>query len=404
MGKIKVVNLRKVYKQYPKRTSRLIEWLSLGRKRCHQTIEILKGISFDVASGDSVAILGVNGAGKSTLLKIITGTTSPTEGHVELSGKVSALLELGMGFHPEFTGRQNVYMSGQLLGMSTDEISAHMESIVEFSEIGDYIDKPVRVYSSGMQVRLAFAVATSQRPDILVVDEALSVGDSAFQRKCYQRIESYREEGMTLLFVTHDIETVKRICNRAILIKSGTIAAIGDAKEICNLYEKEQSHAQADASSTSLPFCETVYGNGKADISLLSVNEQLDCTTYVVDTDSELVFRFQVNVKTCIESIVFSMMIKTKDGVSLYGINSIDNDIRFDLSRDHHMVTVRVKNTFAPGVYCLNCGIRENIESEDYLQRRMDCALINIIPGKFSYVKHGVINTPYMIEVSDKNE
>ncbi|MBL4280036.1 ABC transporter ATP-binding protein [Vibrio fluvialis] len=404
MGKIKVVNLRKVYKQYPKRTSRLVEWLSLGRKRCHNTIEILKGISFDVASGDSVAILGVNGAGKSTLLKIITGTTSPTEGHVELSGKVSALLELGMGFHPEFTGRQNVYMSGQLLGMSTDEISAHMASIIEFSEIGEYIDKPVRVYSSGMQVRLAFAVATSQRPDILIVDEALSVGDSAFQRKCFQRIESYREEGMTLLFVTHDIETVKRICNRAILIKSGTIAAIGDAKEVSNQYEREQSQAQASASDASSPLCETVYGNGKAEISLLSVNDQPNRATYVIDTDSDLVFRFHVSMKTRIESIVFSMMIKTKDGVSLYGINSIDDDIRFDLSRQEHVLTVTVKNTFAPGMYCLNCGIREDTGSEDYLQRRMDCALINIIPGEFSYVKHGVINTPYQIEVSDKNE
>ena len=236
MGSIRVSNLGKAYKRYAGQWSRLAEWLSpFGRKR-HDLTWVLKDINFEVKAGESIGIIGVNGAGKSTLLKLITGTAHPTTGEVKVAGRVAALLELGMGFHPDFTGRQNVLMSGQLIGMSVAEITALMPEIEAFAEIGDYIDQPVRVYSSGMQVRLAFSVATAIRPDILIVDEALAVGDVFFQQKCYERIRTYCDAGTTLLFVSHAMATVYSLCDRAILLDGGRIALDGSPRAVIDLY------------------------------------------------------------------------------------------------------------------------------------------------------------------------
>ena len=186
-------NLGKSYKQYPSKFSRLIEWVLPFCGIRHTKKWVIRDISFDIKKGETIGIIGVNGAGKSTLLKIITGTTQPSEGEVICNGRIAALLELGMGFHPDFTGRQNVYMAGQLLGLNTDTISELMGEILDFADIGEYVDMPTRVYSSGMQVRLAFSIATAVRPDILIVDEALSVGDVAFQAKCFRRINDFKE-------------------------------------------------------------------------------------------------------------------------------------------------------------------------------------------------------------------
>ena len=204
MGTITVSQLGKAYKHYPTRWSRLAEWLIPGSRPRHTMKWVLQDISFTVKAGEAVGIVGINGAGKSTLLKMITGTTQPTAGTVSVTGRVAAMLELGMGFHPDFTGRQNAIMAGQLLGYSVEEINRLMPEIEAFAEIGDYIDEPVRVYSSGMQMRLAFSVATAHRPDILIVDEALSVGDAYFQHKSFARIREYSKLGTTLLIVSHD--------------------------------------------------------------------------------------------------------------------------------------------------------------------------------------------------------
>ena len=192
MSYIRVNNVGKAYRQYHSKTGRLIEWLSPLNTKRHNLKWILSDINFEVAPGEAVGIIGINGAGKSALLKLITGTSRPTTGEIEISGRVAALLELGMGFHSDFTGRQNVYMSGQLLGLSSEKITELMPQIEEFAEIGDYIDQPVRVYSSGMQVRLAFSVATAIRPDVLIIDEALSVGDAYFQHKSFDKIKEFK--------------------------------------------------------------------------------------------------------------------------------------------------------------------------------------------------------------------
>lgn len=234
MGTLAVTGLGKAYRQYRHPGGRLLEWFGAGS---HHTLTwILRNINLSIRAGESVGLIGRNGAGKSTLLKLITGVSEPTEGLATLDGRVAALLELGLGFHSEFTGRQNVYMQGYLQGLGQAQIDALMPEIAAFAEIGSYLDRPVRIYSSGMQVRLAFSVATALRPDILIVDEALAVGDAYFQHKCFDRIRQYRSEGTTLLFVSHDPGAVKSLCDRAVLIDGGCIAMDGNPADVLDYY------------------------------------------------------------------------------------------------------------------------------------------------------------------------
>ena len=236
MSAIHVQSLGKAYKQYPTRWSRLVEWLDPRNKPHHQLRWILRDINFTLQPGEALGILGMNGAGKSTLLKMITGTTHPTEGFVSTTGRIAPLLELGIGFHPDFTGRQNVYLAGQLLGYTRNDVHEMMGEIEAFAEIGDYIDRPVRMYSSGMQVRLAFSLATARRPDVLIIDEALSVGDAYFQHKCFDRIRGYSDQGTSLLFVSHDPGAIRNLCDRAILLNQGRIQFEGAPDSALDYY------------------------------------------------------------------------------------------------------------------------------------------------------------------------
>lgn len=246
MGQIVVRNVGKAYKRYPSRWARLTEWLDPVERPRHEAHWVLRGIDFEVAPGEAVGIIGNNGAGKSTLLKIITGTTQPTEGAVNISGRIAALLELGMGFHPDFTGRQNVFMAGQLLGHSPEALQKSLPDIEAFAEIGDYIDQPVRTYSSGMQVRLAFSVATAIRPEILIVDEALSVGDAYFQHKSFNRIREFRDQGTTLLFVSHSPGAIKTLCSRAVLLDQGVMIRDDVPDAVLDYYNAIIAKQQAD--------------------------------------------------------------------------------------------------------------------------------------------------------------
>jgi lipopolysaccharide transport system ATP-binding protein len=232
---LRVERLGKRYKHYARGRHRLAEWLTLGRAVRHEDVWVLRGITFEVARGEGVAIVGANGAGKSTLLRLIAGTTQASEGTVEVSGRVAAL-ELGLGFHPELTGRQNAFAAGELMGLGGAEIERLLPEIEAFAEIGPAITDPVRTYSSGMQVRLAFAVATAVRPEILIVDEVLAVGDAYFQAKCMARIRSFREQGTTLLFVSHDPTAVRRLCDRALLLDRGLLVRQGPAGAVLDYY------------------------------------------------------------------------------------------------------------------------------------------------------------------------
>lgn len=334
MGTITVTGLGKAYRQYSSRRSRLIEWLPFSGKPRHTLKWILKDIDFVVRPGEAVGIIGVNGAGKSTLLKLLTGTTQPSAGSIHLTGRVAALLELGMGFHPDFSGRQNVYMAGQLLGYSMAELERLMPEIESFAEIGDYIDQPVRIYSSGMQMRLAFSVATAHRPDILIVDEALSVGDAYFQHKSFDRIKRFRKAGTTLLLVSHEKSVIQSICDRAILLNGGAVAMQGPPDAVMDYYnallaDKEDTRIERRLSPDGRT--QTVSGSGEAtleDVQLLNARgERIE----VVDVGQRVTLEARVRIHQPIDTLVFGYLIKDRLGQSAFGTNT--HHLRQPLSR-----------------------------------------------------------------------
>lgn len=235
---IQVRDLNKIYKLYDKPMDRLKESLGLSRKKRYKEHYALRGVSMDIRQGETVGIIGTNGSGKSTILKIITGVLNPTSGSVEVDGRISALLELGAGFNMEYNGIENIYLNGTMIGFSKEEIDQKLDSILEFADIGDYVYQPVKTYSSGMFVRLAFAVAINIDPEILIVDEALSVGDVFFQAKCYHKFEEFKKMGKTILFVSHDLSSVSKYCDRVILLNKGEKLAEGSPKEMIDIYKQ----------------------------------------------------------------------------------------------------------------------------------------------------------------------
>ncbi|WP_322403012.1 ABC transporter ATP-binding protein [Massilia luteola] len=332
MGAIVVKGLGKAYKQYPTRWSRLAEWVVPGRPR-HKLKWVLREIEFAVAPGEAVGLIGINGAGKSTLLKLITGTTQPTTGSVYMEGRVAALLELGMGFHPDFTGRQNVYMAGQLLGMTVEEITGLMPDIEAFAEIGDYMDQPVRVYSSGMQMRVAFSVATARRPDILIVDEALSVGDAYFQHKSFDRIRRYREQGTTLLLVSHDKQAIQSVCDRALLLDGGRLAKEGAPEEIMDYYNAliaERENATVRLQATDTGKVQTVSGTGEATVADIALLDEAGERVEVVDVGAPVTLQVTVKTSAAIPRMVLGYMIKDRLGQPMYGTNTHLKELPLD--------------------------------------------------------------------------
>lgn len=233
---IEVKNLTKNYKMYTSNRDILLENISLFKTCRHTTYKALEDVSFSVKKGQTFGIIGKNGAGKSTLLKMITGVSAPSEGEVLVRGKVAALLELGSGFNQEYTGMENIYLNGKIMGYSKKEMQNKVQNIIEFADIGEFINQPVKTYSSGMFARLAFAVAINVEPEVLIVDEALSVGDVFFQNKCYKKFEELKQGGTTILFVSHDIQTVKQMCSSVLWLNNGRVEMVGDSVEVCNAY------------------------------------------------------------------------------------------------------------------------------------------------------------------------
>ncbi len=325
MAVIKVQGLGKAYKQYSSHWAKLVEWIVPGIKPKHQLKWIIKDINYTVKEGDAVGIIGINGAGKSTLLKMIAGTTRPTKGSIEISGEIAALLELGMGFHPDFTGRQNVIMAGQLLGISETELKALMPEIEAFAEIGDYIDQPVRVYSSGMQMRLAFSIATVKRPNVLIVDEALSVGDAYFQHKSFERIREFRQQGTTLLLVSHDKAAIQAICDRAILLDAGTIAMEGTPEQVMDFYNAmiaERENETVKLKATAEGKVQTISGTGEATIAKIKLLNKQSQPIELVDVGQKVTLSIDVDINKAIEELVLGVMIKDRLGQPVFGTNT----------------------------------------------------------------------------------
>lgn len=325
MGRIVVNNVGKAYKHYGSRFGRLLEWVLPYSKPRHQPHWVLRNASFEVRPGEAVGLVGVNGAGKSTLLKMIAGTAVPSEGNIVVDGDVAALLELGMGFHPDFTGRQNVYMAGQLRGLSPAEITRLMPEIEAFAEIGEYIDQPLRVYSSGMQMRLAFSVATAKRPGILIVDEALSVGDAYFQHKSFKRIKEFRAQGTTLLIVSHDRSAIQALCDRVLLLDGGHVLRQGTPEEVMDFYnallaEREQHVIRQEVTASG--HVQTVSGSGEACIKEVSLINAEDRPTEIFKVGETAKLKVKVSINEEVPRLVLGFMIKDRLGQPIYGINT----------------------------------------------------------------------------------
>ncbi len=327
---IAVENLSKRYKRYPHRWARLGEWVSGGRWTPYESRWVLRGVSFSVAPGEALGVVGANGAGKSTLLKILAGTTQPTGGTVRLQGRVAALLELGLGFHPDFTGRQNATIGCQMLGVSPNDISARLAEIVEFAELADAFDEPLRSYSTGMQMRLAFSVATTLRPDVLIVDEALSVGDAYFQHKSMQRIRTYRSAGTTLLFVSHDPAAVKSLCDHAVLLDRGVVLRSGTPDAVLDYYNAlvaAREHAAGIEQVGSETGTVTRSGSGLARIAAVELTDDAGRLRQTFHVGESVQLRCVVDFHEDIERPTVGMLIRDRLGNDVFGTNTFYLDV-----------------------------------------------------------------------------
>ena len=322
----------KSFKGYSSEFKRILSWFGVGFQPV-QEHKILKDINFALFAGEAVGIVGQNGAGKSTLLKIITGTLKPSAGSVHVDGKISAILELGMGFHTDLTGRQNVYHSAGLMGYTVAQIDAVIEGIEAFAEVGEYFDQPVRTYSSGMQMRVAFAVVTAYRPEVLIVDEALSVGDAYFQHKSFARIKAFREQGTALLLVSHDHGAIQAICDRAVLLEQGSILKDGVPEEVLDFYNvliSKQEETKLDEVKLKQGKVQITSGSGDAIVSKIVLYNEGGQEIQKVLVGSKVELHIEVRVLRDVPELVFGYMIKDRLGQSMYGETSLHHGIEHE--------------------------------------------------------------------------
>lgn len=369
MGSITVKGLGKFFKIYPAKSARLKQWLGLG-KASFQEKWILKDIDFAIRPGETIGIIGRNGAGKSTLLKMLTGTLMPSCGTIEKQGRLSALLELGMGFHPDFTGRQNAYMSGQMMGLSRDDVTRIMPDILAFAEIGEAIDQPVRTYSSGMQVRLAFSLATAVKPEILIVDEALAVGDAYFQHKCYKRIREFKQQGVTLLFVSHDPLAIKSLCERAILLEKGSLVMDDNPDKVLDYYNAliALDEAAADAHDANIASgAHTRSGNGKARLDTVELCNGQGVATRIIRTGDPLTLDIRYRVHEVLaDGLTLGFLFRDRLGNEIFGTNTFHKEVSLPESPGEHEVRVAIPAMpLGPGSYNVSLALHSEYNHID---------------------------------------
>jgi teichoic acid transport system ATP-binding protein len=371
---IEINNLTKIYKLYNKPIDRLKETLHPMRKKYYKNFYALNDLSFNINKGDTIGILGKNGSGKSTLLKLITGVLTPTSGSINSNGKISALLELGAGFNPEMTGIENIYMNGTLMGYAKEEMDESLDNIIEFADIGEYINQQVKMYSSGMFIRLAFALSISVDPDILIVDEALAVGDMSFQLKCIDKIKDFKRQGKTIIFVSHDIYSVRNICERAIWINDGKIITLGNCEEVIDSYEKfmkksdfvKAMDAKIDANESK----ET--GNNKKANNALVI-EDLKFFSNVGELASE--FKTGDNVKIELEYEIFkdglnniaaNLAIYDSLGSYVSSLNTKSDNYKLKNTLGKHKLILNFTELILlPGIYYIDVTFKEDGATEN---------------------------------------
>lgn len=426
---IEVRDVTKIYKLYEKPIDRLKESMSLSHKSYHRDFHALNGISFTVERGQTVGIIGTNGSGKSTILKIITGVLTPTSGEVKVDGKISALLELGAGFNSDYTGIENIYMNGTMMGYSRKEMDEKLQDILDFAEIGDFVYQPVKTYSSGMFVRLAFALAINVEPEILIVDEALSVGDVFFQSKCYRRMEEIRKSGTTILMVTHDMGSIIKYCDKVVLLNKGEFIAEGSAGKMVDMYKKilagqmdaleaelaemndfsgdkvvVAEHQEAEAAGTdskvtsaadsagslmksrlTINANRTEYGDGRAEIFDLGLLDERGNVTNLLLKGEMFTIKERIRFNAEIQAPIFTYTIKDKKGTDLTGTNTLfeGTEIKPVKKGDVYEVAFTQKMTLQGGEYLLSMSCTGFEEGEHVVYHRLyDVANITVISNK----------------------
>ena len=363
MTVLRADNIGKAFRGYRSEWQRFARWFGFPIAPVDEHW-VLRRISFEVQAGVAIGIVGQNGAGKSTLLKILTGALRPTEGEVEVRGRVAAILELGMGFNADLTGRQNARHAAGLMGLSSQQIEKAMPNIEQFSEIGEYFDEPVRIYSSGMQMRVAFAVATAIRPEILIVDEALSVGDAYFQHKSFDRIREFQKEGATLLIVSHDRTAIQALCDRALLLQNGSILKDGDPEMVFDFYnaliaQKENSTVEVRKNGNGRS--QTTSGTGSATVEQLALYNVDGDIVEFVGVGEIVELRAKVKIHKPIETLVFGYGIKDRLGQVMYGTNTwhTDQAIRSPSIGDEYQFCVSFPANFGVGSYSIQTALTD---------------------------------------------
>ena len=401
---IKITNLVKEYKMFSRKKDRLLETIVPGYER-HQTFRAMDNLNLEIRKGEVLGILGKNGAGKSTLLKMITGVVFPTSGKIEINGKISSLLELGTAFNPDLTGIENIYQHGEVMGLTRAQIEEKKEDIISFADIGDHIHQPVKTYSSGMFARLAFACAINVEPDILIVDEVLSVGDMAFQLKCFKKFEQFKQKGKTILFVTHSISDVMRNCTRTIIIESGKKIFDGSVKEGVDKYKKlivgldidneikseeieEETVTEIGNEVTwkdnfELNPEELIYGTKAVDIIDYGIFNKEGKYETLIKNSEEVTIKMKVKFNKNIENPIFAITIKDIKGMEFCGTNTIIDRIDTGTYKkgDIALVTFKQVIPIMPGRYTISFGcVKYNNDGDlEVYQRRYDTIFIEVM-------------------------
>jgi len=406
---IEVRDIQKIYKLYDKPKDRMKDAFGLGKnKKLYKPHYALKGVSLNIYRGETVGIIGTNGSGKSTILKIITGVLNPTAGEVKINGRISALLELGAGFNQEYNGIENVYLNGTMMGFSDKEIEEKLPAILEFADIGDYVYQPVKTYSSGMFVRLAFAVAINIEPEILIVDEALSVGDVFFQAKCYHKFEEFKELGKTIVFVSHDLSSISKYCDRVFLLNKGTLLGEGGPKEMIDAYKRvlvgqyelPDRHENANlledsdlrsAAASAIGRADFVnpklleYGTRQAEILEYYVTDDAGVRTSAVLKGSEYTLHMRVRINEDLPAPIFAFSLKNVQGTEITGTNSMIEKTFLDSGRAGQIkdITFTQRMTLQGGEYLISMGVTGyNGDKFEVYHRLYDAVNITVVSDK----------------------
>ena len=404
---IKITNLTKIYKLYARNRDRLKDSLGLSKKATYKEHYALKNVDMEVKTGESVGIIGVNGSGKSTILKIITGVLNPTSGDVQINGRISALLELGAGFNMEYTGLENVYLNGTMMGFTEKEIDERLQDILDFADIGDFVHQPVKTYSSGMFVRLAFAVAINIDPEILIVDEALSVGDVFFQAKCYHKFEEFKKMGKTILFVSHDLTSIAKYCDRVILLNKGVKLAEGNPKDMVNMYKKLLVHQldeetledvsgksaigekSEDESAWKNNFevnpTVTDYGEKQAEIVDFAIIDQYGAYSSIIEKGSVYKVKAKIHFHETVKNPIFTITIKNKQGTDITGTNTMFERIETGTvnAGENRIVTYEQQMNLQGGDYLLSLGCTGYVGDNFVVYHRLyDLVSFNVLSDK----------------------